>query len=242
MGLAYLPDGTQMDYGEYIKTHPHWQKVRMARLKFDEKRCVVCHRPFQIDERFETHHLNYSHLGNEHLTDVLTLCPTCHTKFHNVWRKQDFWKGREIGHWQAFDIDHTARLCAAYYKCDRFISGDASDPNLCNRNTQREFIDRYFQEFNIGAPVPIDPNDFGLFVRNKRYELFFEAEGRGLTVEEFLDERYGPKVRGKNPLRQEAGKKGGTFDHTPKSFHRHYNENKNLNLLMDEAKKHYEED
>jgi hypothetical protein len=82
----------------------------------------------------------------------------------------------------------------------------------------------------------IDPNDVSLFIRNKRYELYFEAEGRGLSVEEFLDEYYGPKVRGKNPLRQEAGRKGGPFDHTPESFHRHYMENKNINILMDEVR------
>ena len=51
-------------------------------------------------------------------------------------------------------------------------------------------------------------------------------------MEEFLDEYYGPKVRGKNPLRQEAGRKGGPFDHTPESFRRHYLENKNINALM----------
>ena len=60
-------------------------------------------------------------------------------------------------------------------------------------------------------------------------------------MEQFLDEYYGQKIRGKNPLRQEAGRKGGSFDHTPESFHRHYLENPNINLLMEEAKK-YEED
>ena len=83
----------------------------------------------------------------------------------------------------------------------------------------------------------IDPNDISLFVRNKRYELFFEAESRGLSVEEFLDEYYGKKVRGKNPLRQEAGRKNGPFDHTPESFHRHYTENNNINILMKEVEK-----
>jgi hypothetical protein len=83
-----------------------------------------------------------------------------------------------------------------------------------------------------------------LFVRNKRYELFFDAEVRGLTVEEFLEEYYGPKVRGKNPLRQEAGKKGGPFDHTPESFHRHYEENKNIITLMEKVREieEYKED
>lgn len=56
------------------------------------------------------------------------------------------------------------------------------------------------------------------------------------SVEQFLDQYYGPKVRGKNPLRQEAGKKNGSFDHTPESFHRHYLENQNINLLMEEVR------
>ena len=58
-----------------------------------------------------------------------------------------------------------------------------------------------------------------------------------MSVEEFLDDYYGPKVRGKNPLRQEAGRKKGPFDHTPEAFHKHYGENKNINILMEEVKK-----
>ena len=87
------------------------------------------------------------------------------------------------------------------------------------------------------APCPIiDPNDISLFIRNKRYELFFAAEEQGQTVEQFLDNYFGEKVRGKNPLRQEAGRKNGQFDHTPKSFHQHYSENKNIMILMEEVK------
>ena len=118
------------------------------------------------------------------------------------------------------------------------ISRDPAAPNLCSQSAQRDLIDRYLREYEILESITIDPNDIGLYVRNKRYELFFDAEARGLTVEEFLDEYYGPKVRGKNPIRQEAGKKNGPFDHKPASFHRHYNENKNINILMKEAKKY----
>lgn len=233
MGLAYLPDGSSMDYDEYITKHPHWQVVRRARLKFDNYCCAVCHK--DVSNGYETHHLNYLHLGNEHMTDVLTLCSSCHVKFHNNWRKQDFWKGREVGHWTAFDMEHTARLCNKYWKEDRLISKDPNGPNLCNRDIAKQYVEAYLKDIQTGQPVLIDPNDFSLFVRNKRYELFFEAETRGLTVEEFLDEYYGPKERGKNPLRQEAGKKNGPFDHTPKSFHAHYKENRNINTLMKEV-------
>lgn len=234
MGLAVLPDGTRIDYKEYIASHPHWQTVRRSRYAFDRGECAVCHKA--LDGQFETHHLNYQRLGNEHMRDVITLCSGCHVMFHNNWERAKYWKGREEGHWQVFSITHTARMCRAYYKEDKFICKDPDAPNLCNKEVAKEYLDRYMREFEIAAPVVIDPNDFSLFVRNKRYEMVFEAEARGLTVEEFLDECYGKKERGKNPLRQEAGKKNGAFDHTIRSFHSHYKENKNINKLMEEVK------
>lgn len=237
MGIAQLPDGTRIDYGEYIRNHPRWQKVRHARYDFDDHKCAICHTTLEANE-FETHHITYMRLGNEHLRDVITLCKKCHVIFHNNWKKQEFWKGKEQDHWIAFSLDHTARLCAAYYAEDRLISRDPEGPNLCSATAQRDLIDRYMREYEILESVTIDPNDIGLYVRNKRYELFFEAEDRGLTVEQFLDEYYGPKVKGKNPIRQEAGRKSGPFDHKPASFHRHYAENKNINILMKEVKKY----
>lgn len=239
MGFAYLRDGTRIDYKEYIDSHPHWQLVREKRFEFDGGQCVVCHADLRGKE-YHTHHLTYMHLGDEHLTDVITLCPKHHTIFHRNWQKQKFWVGKESGHWEVFDLEHTARMCARYYQEDKFICKDANAPNLCNQDVDRQYIDRYIKEEGFTQPPILDPHDLGLFVRNKRYEMVFEAESRGLTVEQFLDECYGPKERGKNPLRQEAGKKNGTFDHTLQSFHKHYNENKNINQLMEEVKKYAE--
>lgn len=240
MGVAYLPDGTLIDYKEYIEKHPYWQKVRQARFDFDGGKCVICHKDLH-DEPYNTHHLHYQRLGHERLRDVITLCPGCHHDFHRSWQKSQFWKGKEKGHWETFSLEHTARLCAHYWKGDRLICRSRDAPNLCARDVCRDLLDDYFRDFNLTIHPIIDPNDISLFVRNKRYELYFEAEERGLTVEQFLDEYYGQKIRGKNPLRQEAGRKGGPFDHTPESFHRHYLENPNINLLMEEVKK-YEED
>lgn len=239
MGFAYLRDGTRIDYKEYIDSHPHWQLVREKRFEFDGGKCVVCHTDLRGKE-YHTHHLTYMHLGDEHLTDVITLCPKHHTIFHRNWQKQKFWVGKESGHWEVFDLEHTARMCARYYKEDKFICKDANAPNLCSQDVDRQYIDRYIKEEGFTQPPILDPHDLGLFVRNKRYELVFEAESRGLTVEQFLDEYYGPKERGKNPLRQEAGKKNGTFDHTIQSFHKHYNENNNIKQLMEEVKKYAE--
>ena len=235
MGLAYLPDGTIIDYNKYIREHPRWQKVRQARFAFDENRCAICHKDL-ASEPYQTHHLSYERLGRERIRDVITLCDACHIAFHQNWQKNQFWKGREDGHWEVYDILHTASLCAHYWKGDRFISKDPEAPNMCNTDVAVQLIEDYYKEFSITDNPVIDPHDITLFVRNKRYELFFEAEERGLSVEEFLDEYFGEKVRGKNPIRREAGKKNGCFDHTPASFHKHYSENKNINALMEEVK------
>ena len=239
MGVAYLPDGSLIDYKEYIRTHPHWQKVRQSRFEFDGGRCVICHKDLH-DQPYQTHHLHYQCLGHERLKDVITLCAGCHKDFHRSWQKSQFWQGKESGHWEVFDLQHTARLCAHYWQEDRLISRNKDGPNLCGKDVCRQLLDDYFREFELEEHPIIDPNDISLFIRNKRYELFFEAEERGLTVEEFLDEYYGPKVRGKNPLRQEAGRKNGPFDHTPESFHRHYSENPNINILMEEVQNYAE--
>ena len=236
MGLAYLPNGEVMDYNEYIQKHPHWQKVRNTRFEFDGGRCVICHKDLRR-QPYQMHHIHYQRLGNERLRDVMTLCLPCHKEFHESWSRQNFWKGKEEGHWQTFSLEHTARLCSMYWRQDRLISRDPNDPNLCGRDTCRQLLDDYLRDMELTSYPRIDPNDIQLFIRNKRYELYFEAELRGLTVEEFLDEFYGPKVRGKNPLRQEAGRKGGPFDHKPAAFHRHYQENKNILQLMSEVER-----
>lgn len=235
MGYAYLRDGTRMDYDKYIDTHPYWQKVRKARFEFDEGKCVVCHKDLTNSE-YHIHHLDYRHLGNEHLTDVITLCPFHHALFHRNWTKQIYWQGKEEGHWNVFNLEHTARLCARYYREDKYICKDINAPNLCSVDTDRQYLDEYCKENQFEKAPIIDPHDLELFVRNKRYELLFDAEARGLSVEEFLDECYGPKIRGQNPLRRDAGQY--FTKHTLEAFHKHYSENKNINILMEEVNKY----
>ena len=237
MGYAYLRDGTRIDYNTYIESHPHWQRVREARFTFDGGKCVVCHKDL-TNSQYQTHHLDYRHLGNEHLTDVITLCPLHHTLFHRNWTKQTYWQGKESGHWEVFSLEHTAKMCAMYYKEDKFICKDPDAPNLCNTDTDRQYIDDYCRSQQFEKAPMLDPHDLELFVRNKRYELLFEAINRGLSIEEFLDECYGLKIRGQNPIRREAGQYFNK--HTIESFRSHYSENKNINILMQEVKKYAE--
>lgn len=223
-----------MPYKDYIASHPHWQEVRKARLNFDGKRCVVCHKVFSTNEPYQTHHLNYAHLGNEHIRDVITLCDSCHYKFHAVWTKQTYWRGRDSNHWMEYNIEYTAKICFDAYKWDKLICRDPHAPNLCNEEKAKAYIKKWLEANEPDFKPNIDPHDVILFVRNKRWELFFAAEDRGLTKEEFLTEYYGEKVRGKNPIRQEA-ESGSTFKHDSANMHRHYKENTNLNKLMKEV-------
>lgn len=234
MGYAYLRSGERIDYRQYIESHPHWQKVREARYEFDNGVCVVCHADLH-NKRYETHHLSYMRLGAEHLRDVVTLCPACHAMFHRNWAKQTYWKGKEQGHWEVFSLEHTARMCSRFYKEDKYISKNIDGPNLCNTDTDRQYVDRYFKEAKLSRAPMIDPHDLELYVRNKRYELLFEALDRGLSLEEFLDDYYGEKIRGKNPIRREAGQ--FYTKHTIESMRKHYAENKNINMLMETAEK-----
>ena len=237
MGYAYLKNGERIEYRRYIDSHPHWQRVRQARLRFDGYRCAICHEDLSQD-RFETHHLTYLNLGHEHMRDVITLCAKCHAIFHRNWVKNAYWKGKNEGHWEVYDLEYTAKMCAKYYQEDKFICKNPDAPNLCNEDVQRQYLDRFNKEEAFEVAPTIDPHDFELFVRNKRYELLFAAENRGLTVEEFLDEYYGPKIRGKNPIRRDAGQYFTT--HTLESFHTHYSENNNINILMQEVKNYAE--
>ena len=233
MGYAILQDGTKIDYKEYIETHPHWKLVRDYRFEFDEGRCVVCHKDLH-EVRFETHHLSYMRLGQERVRDVVTMCPECHSTFHRNWSKNLYWKGKEDGHWEAFSLEHTAQMCATYYAEDKFISKNADAPNLCNTDVCRQYVDRYFKDFGITNPPMVDPNDLELFVRNKRYEILFDYISEGKTVEDFLEETFGQKIRGKNPLRRDA--EAYYKRHTVASFQKHYSENKNINRLMKEVR------
>ena len=163
MGVAYLPDGSLIDYSEYIAKHPHWQKIRKARFDFDDGRCVICHKDLH-GKTYQTHHLHYQRLGHERLRDVITLCGQCHHDFHESWSKSQFWKGKEKGHWEVFSLEHTARLCAYYWPRDRLITKDLDGPNLCGRETCRDLLDDYFRDFQLTTHPIIDPNDISLFV------------------------------------------------------------------------------
>lgn len=234
MGLAYLPDGRRMDYDEYRKT-PEWRSKKVIRLAFDNWQCGICHTEIK-DKRYETHHLNYSHLGDEDIEhDLITLCHDCHMTFHSLWDRAKKWESTPYTHWQDFSLPDTAKLCYQYLDED-FICGNGGC-NLCSLDTITGIIDRYFVEHEIVDPVRISEDDVRLYVRNKRYEIFLEAiKDPAFELEAWLDSRFGPKGGpGGNSKRAEARR--FFTKHKIGAMKRIYKENENINILMTEVKK-----
>lgn len=66
-----------MPYNEYLQT-PHWKETRKAALERAGNRCQLCNN----DQRLHVHHRTYERLGEEHDTDLIVLCASCHGRFH----------------------------------------------------------------------------------------------------------------------------------------------------------------
>lgn len=67
---------TKNEYRIYLQSE-QWQRIRKMILERDGDSCVVC----GSRENLEIHHKNYLNVGNENLSDLTTLCSTCHALF-----------------------------------------------------------------------------------------------------------------------------------------------------------------
>ncbi len=75
---ARIQELRAMPYRDYLLT-PDWQKKRLYALKRAGGRCQVCN---HLNKRLDVHHRTYERLGDEHYTDLLVLCHSCHGTFH----------------------------------------------------------------------------------------------------------------------------------------------------------------
>tara|TARA_R110000744_G_C19045888_1_gene527225 strand:+ start:49 stop:594 length:546 start_codon:yes stop_codon:yes gene_type:complete len=69
----------KMVYENYLKTK-EWYRIRNLSLKYSDYKCCRC----GDSENLQAHHLNYNNLGNEEISDLITVCNSCHKKFHNI--------------------------------------------------------------------------------------------------------------------------------------------------------------
>lgn len=65
-------------YTKYLQSS-HWQSLRAQVLNRD-KCCQHC----WSDLNLQVHHLSYRGLGNEGLSDLITLCEDCHAQTHKA--------------------------------------------------------------------------------------------------------------------------------------------------------------
>ena len=74
-------------YDDYMRSDA-WETKRQQRMEIDNYKCAMCFRPVQTMKKVNIHHITYVNLGNENvLTDLVTLCPTCHKHIHNYYRR-----------------------------------------------------------------------------------------------------------------------------------------------------------
>lgn len=80
--LALQGDDLDKDYAEYFKTRK-WLGLRKRVLKRDDNRCVLC---YSAKQPLQVHHRTYLRFKHEKLSDLYTLCESCHTVVTNVLR------------------------------------------------------------------------------------------------------------------------------------------------------------
>lgn len=67
----------RINYNKYLESD-HWKEIRKVILDRDDNKCQLC----SSKERLEVHHNTYDNVGDEKLTDLITLCKYCHSNFH----------------------------------------------------------------------------------------------------------------------------------------------------------------
>ena len=84
MKLKHHTIGEKLDvlgfksYEAYLAS-PHWKEFRVRYAKDENQRhyCLHCK-----DVNYILHHITYERLGEELITDVMSLCPKCHDRLH----------------------------------------------------------------------------------------------------------------------------------------------------------------
>lgn len=71
-----------LSYKKYLQTG-HWRKMRAAALEASDGRCALD----TTHPAEHVHHRTYERLGRERLDDLIVLCASCHSTFHNRTRR-----------------------------------------------------------------------------------------------------------------------------------------------------------
>ena len=75
------------EYKAYMRSN-EWKVKKRERIAIDQG-CVMCGRPLDKIRSIQVHHITYQRLGNENvLTDLCTLCGSCHKELHNFYNRR----------------------------------------------------------------------------------------------------------------------------------------------------------
>lgn len=85
------------EYRELQKLPTDWRKIPRALRKEvkqrDENRCVVCWRKYQLNvHHFYESPISHNPYHNTQQSDLVTLCPSCHSKLHTCDKHSPFFK------------------------------------------------------------------------------------------------------------------------------------------------------
>lgn len=67
------------DKKEYLYSEAWWARKTM-RKEIDNYTCQMC----GDMDNLVVHHVTYENLKSENMEDLVTLCPTCHTRLHDI--------------------------------------------------------------------------------------------------------------------------------------------------------------
>ena len=76
--LHIIPQQYFISKKKYLRS-PEYRAKRIIVLKRDNYTCRGC----GTTEQLEVHHTTYKRLGNEKLTDLVTVCRNCHQRIHD---------------------------------------------------------------------------------------------------------------------------------------------------------------
>ena len=66
-------------YNRYLKSNK-WKKKRLKVFSRDKNKCQHCN----SKNNLECHHITYKRVKKESISDLLTLCSSCHLKEHEI--------------------------------------------------------------------------------------------------------------------------------------------------------------
>ena len=80
---------SRREYQKYLSSN-HWHNKRREVLDYYGKQCVLC--GCKDENQLIIHHRRYDNLGHEPMEDLVPLCRSCHSRYHNQAIKDNKYK------------------------------------------------------------------------------------------------------------------------------------------------------